>query len=474
MAKILLFNPADPQGRGFTREGRCTQRADFWSTVWPPLSLATAAALLEKDAHEVWVTDFAAKLPVRKSLAEAIKTMRPDFTIWPTTTETLSFDLSIAKLIKNNYSSAVTAVFGTHVSVHPDQALTNPYIDVVIRREPEGIIRELCRSTPGKWEGVDGISYRHQASGEIRHNEDAPFLEPEKIPAPAWHLLNLEGYRLPLKSRNFLIVAPIRGCPYACNFCTAEIYYGQKPRYRPLEQVIDEIAGGVLRYGIRDFFVWADTFTINRDYVQNFCRALIDRRLSIAWTCNSRVDTLDNETLALMKKAGLWMISFGIESGNNGILAATGKRITSEQSRQAVVMANKVGVKTAGHFMFGLPGETSKTMEETLNLALSLPLNIAQFYAATPFPGTRLYAEATGQGWLQPNSLMSQSKAVIEFPDLSAHDINSYLRFAYKKFYRRPHIIYGILSMLDLRAQIQSLFRRYQFRGGKAPCPNSF
>ncbi len=474
MAKVLLFNPAGPGGMCFTREGRCTQKADTWGTVWPPLSLATAAAMLEEDGHQVRVIDFSAKVPAPKTLAEMVRDIEPDFAIWPTATEALAHDLEIAQLIKSNHSPAITCVFGTHVTVHPEQALSNPFIDAVIRREPEGIIQELCRSAPGDWTGVDGVSFLDRATGKIRSNKDAAFIEPEKIPAPAWHLLDLSGYRLPLKNRKFLIVAPIRGCPYSCSFCTAEIYYGKKPRYRPVEKVVDEIAGSVSRYGIRDYFIWADTFTVNPAYVRDFCRMIIDRRLAIAWTCNSRVDTLDRETLALMKQAGLWMISFGIEAGDNDVLAATGKRITVEQSRQAVRMAHETGIKTAGHFMMGLPGETANTLKRTLALALSLPLDIAQFYTTTPFPGTRLYDQAISRGWLTSGCAMSQSKAVMELPGLPSRDVDFYRRYAYRKFYLRPRIAYRILSMIDLPAQIQYLFKRKKYRRGADSCPNSF
>lgn len=466
MAKVLLFNPDGPDGKCFTREGRCTQKADTWGTVWPPLSLATAAALLEEDGHQVRVMDFSANSPRRRTLEETVRDLKPDFAIWPTATETLVHDLKIAGRVKRSSPATVTCVFGTHVTVHPEQALADESIDAVIRNEPEGIIRELCRTTAGQWIGVDGLSFRNRVTGEIRNNKCASFIQPENIPAPAWHLLDLDGYRLPLKNRKFLIVAPIRGCPYPCSFCTAEIYYGKKPRYRPVEKVVDEIAGAVSRYDIRDYFIWADTFTLNRQYVQDFCRTILDRQLAIAWTCNSRVDTLDQETLALMKRAGLWMISFGIESGDDSILAGTGKRTTVKQSRQVIPMAHEMGIKTAGHFMLGLPGETSETMKATLDLALALPLDIAQFYAATPFPGTELYDEAAKRGWLKSEAVMSQSTPVLELPGLTIKDIDSYRRYAYRKFYLRPRIIRGLLSMMDPQAQMQSLFSRKKYRQG--------
>lgn len=460
MAKVFLFNPADAHGSGFTREGRCTQKADTWGTVWPPLSLATAAALLEEDGHQIKLFDFSAKQKKILSLAERVKNFQPDFAIWPTCTTTLSYDLSLAKIVKEASPKTITGVFGTHVTVEPRQALVNTAVDVVIRHEPEGIIQELCRRNSGQWNTVEGISYKESATDGILSNKNKEFLAPENIPPPAWHLLNLDGYRLPLKNRKFLIVAPVRGCPHQCSFCTASVYYGSKPRFRPVEKVVDEIAGNVSRFGIRDYFIWADTFTINSEYVRNFCLEITGRKLSIFWTCNSRVDVLDAKTLQMMKQAGLWMISFGLESANKEILAATGKGINPELSRQAVEMAKKTGIKTAGHFMFGLPGETAATMEQTLNFALSLPLDIAQFYAATPFPGARLYREAAEKGWIKSTTAMSQSKAVMDLPGLPSGEIDSYCRRARRKFYMRPRIAYSILSMIDPWGQLQSILKR--------------
>jgi anaerobic magnesium-protoporphyrin IX monomethyl ester cyclase len=458
MAQVLLFNPPALPGAGFTREGRCTQKADIWGTVWPPISLATAAALLEAEGHDVRLIDFSATTLNIEILPEIVRTMQPDFVIWPVSTTTMSSDLNIAGIVKENCLTAITCVFGTHVTVEPESALQNQFIDAVLRGEPEGIIRDMCRYTGEGWKSATGISYLDKATGLIRNNAKHDFLPPETIPHPAWHLLDLKKYRLPLKNRKFLIVAPLRGCPYRCSFCTASIYYGTKPRLRPVEKVIDEIAECISRYKIRDFFIWADTFTINSQYVRDFCAAIIDRQMDICWTCNSRVDTVEAQTLELMKRAGLWMISFGIEAGNNKILAATGKGITVEQSIKAVRMANDLGIQTAGHFMLGLPGETTKTMQETLALALSLPLDIAQFYAATPFPGTGLYYEAIRQGWLTKGTDMSQTESILELPGLSAKEVNAFRRYAMRKFYLRPRIAWSILSMIDPAAIVNSMF----------------
>lgn len=450
---VLLFNPPGPDGKGFTREGRCTQEAGIWKTHWPPVSLATSAAMIEREGHCARTVDFPASGFAVRGLIEAVRKIRPSLAVWSTGTPSLPFDLGIAELIRKHSSGTLTAVIGTHVTILPEEALLHPGLDMVIRGEPEKIIRNLS-AAGGGWKKVRGISYR-EPDGKTVHNPPEDLLDPEEIPFPAWHGMDLQPYRLPLKGTPFLIVAPTRGCPYHCSFCTAPLYYGSKLRERPVEKVVEEMRNNGDRYGVTEFFIWADTFTARKEYVMSFCRAIQERKLRISWTCNSRVDTVDGEMLEAMKEAGLWMISFGIESANDKILALAGKGISAKQSREAVQLANRTGLKTAGHFIFGLPGETEQTMQETLSMALELPLDIAQFYAAAPFPGTRLYDAAVRNGWLteadgEGSSLnCSQVSAGMDLPGLPAQRVNDFLRLAYKRFYARPRAFLNVLSMVE-------------------------
>jgi radical SAM superfamily enzyme YgiQ (UPF0313 family) len=475
---ILLFNPPALSGPGYTREGRCTQEASFWGTQWPPVSLATAAAMLRSDGRRVTLRDYPAEGLGPDALATDLDTLRPSLAVWSTGTPTLGSDLSLARLARDLAPEAVTAVLGTDVSVRPEEALAERALNVVIRGEPEGILRDLARSvageanagTPadtgaGKGNGqrsgalsfghIRGISWRSAADGTIFHNPDAPPLDPDAIPAPVWDGLDLGCYRLPLKGRRFLIVAPVRGCPWHCTFCTAPLYYGHRLRRRPVARVVDEMADNMARHAVREFFVWADTFTADRDYVRELCGTILARGMKVSWTCNSRVDTIDEGTLARMKEAGLWMISYGIESSSDAILAAAGKGITAAQSRAAVEMAHRLGIRTAGHFILGLPGETRRTMAETLDFALSLPLDIAQFYAAAPFPGTALYGEALEKGWLNPgpgddgSRAVSQGGATMDLPDLPAAEVDAFRRRALRRFYLRPGAAARILAMIE-------------------------
>ena len=165
---------------------------------------------------------------------------------------------------------------------------------------------------------IAGLSYRDAKTGKTHHNKPRAFISPESIPSPAWGYLDLAPYRLPLKGTPFLIVAPVRGCPYSCSFCTGALVLWKKVAQRPVEDVVSEIENNFIDSGCGTFLYGLTPLRATRLMPNSFQDHIVTRKLNIAWTCNSRVDTVDREMLALMKQAGLWMISFGLESGNDG------------------------------------------------------------------------------------------------------------------------------------------------------------
>jgi len=450
---ILLLNPPTRSSKKFIREGRCTQEQGVWAALWPPVSLAMMGAVLENSGHGVTVIDCPARDVNRDALLERIGSLCPGAVLWSTGTPSIVDDLSLAEEIKKIDKGIVTAVFGTHVTALDRQCMEDfPHLDCIIRNEPEVSALELVRALErgDAPETVAGLTVR-DAGKKIVATPPRPFLEDlDSLPLPAWHLLALDCYRLPLKGRRFLIVAPQRGCPFDCSFCTCQAYYGKRLRKRSAAEVIAEIEHDISRFDIRDFFIWSETFVVDKSYVAELCAMMLDRNLDISWTCNSRVDRVDADLLALMARAGCWMISYGIESGDQGVLDRAAKGITVDQIHTAVRLTKRAGIKTAAHFILGLPGETQQSMEKTITLAKKLGVHIAQFYAAVPFPGSRLYEQARQQGWIkeQEPGAMNQDHAVMELPGLSAETVNRYRRRAYRSFYFRPAALLRILGML--------------------------
>ena len=185
LARVLLLNPPHPEGKGLTRERRCTQEAGVWATQWPPVTLATAVALLEKDQHTLKVFDCPAVKWDQKKLQTEIQAFQPRFAFWNTATPTLDHDLHLGSIIKKAAPNATTGVMGTHVSALPEVALRHSGVDMVIQREPEGTIREICGENLPDWEDIPGIAYRNDLPHSFCENPTREFLKPEDIPAPA-------------------------------------------------------------------------------------------------------------------------------------------------------------------------------------------------------------------------------------------------------------------------------------------------
>jgi len=463
--RVLLLNPPAGGGRKFIREGRCTQEQGVWATLWPPLSLAVIGAVLERDGHQVRIMDCPAQGRTFDDVKMAIGEMSPGVIIWSTGTPSIENDLQLASRIKVWSPAARTVVFGTHVTALDRECLQSaPGLDIIVRNEPEATLAELVRklSEAKGIEGITGITYRNEQGGAVR-NPARPFMENlDDLPFPAWHLIDVDRYRLPLKGRPFLMVAPLRGCPFGCSFCTCHTYYGARLRTRSVESVIAEIVHDRERFGISDFFFWAETFVVNKDYVRRLCRAMLERNVRIAWTANSRVDTVDAELLALMAEAGCWMISFGIESASQAVLDRADKGTRVSDAMAAVQLARRAGIKTVGHFILGLPGETEVSLEETIVFAGKLKLDLAQFYCAVPFPGSRLYERALKEGWINPPdfSNFNQNTPLLNLPALPAGLVSRYRARAYRRFYTSPANVVRALRLvnwMDLRGLFRSM-----------------
>jgi len=461
--KILLFNPPTRDDKKFIREGRCTQEQGVWATLWPPISLATIGAVLEEDAQGVKMVDCAAQGISWDELGQLINSFLPQMVIWSTGTPSVGNDLELASFIKRCNDKIFTAVFGTHVTVMDKQCMEEfPSIDFIIRNEPELTSRELVKTLQEgrSIKDVAGLTFRNGA-GEIVSNPSRNFIEDlDRLPLPSWHLLNLDCYHLPLKGKRYLMVSPLRGCPFNCSFCTSQTYYGKRLRKRSVESVLREIEYDRKRFGIRDFFFWAETFVIDKEYVSNLCSAIIERGIHISWTSNSRVDTVDAPLLKLMAKAGCWMISYGIESASQRVLDEVGKGTRVEQAYEAVRYAKEAGIKTVGHFILGLPGETEESMRHTINYAKQLGLDLAQFYCAVPFPGSRLYQQALKEGWIKNAHFhhFRQDYAIMELPTISSQVVNRYRALAYRQFYFNLNRGYRTLKLVNWK-DVKWLFR---------------
>jgi len=191
-----------------------------------------------------------------------------------------------------------------------------------------------------------------------------------------------------------------RGCPYPCSFCADTTFYGHKLASQEPRISRREMEDVGLRFGVRDFLFWSESFTLNRDYALSVTEHIRRRRLNVSWVANSRVDHVDSELLSAMKAAGCWVIGYGIEAGSDSTLSKMKKGVNLEQTRRAIEQTVAAGIAAVAHCVLGYPGETEKDIRDTIRFVKSLPLDFAQFYCAVPFPGSALYEEAKREGWI--------------------------------------------------------------------------
>ncbi|MFQ5575778.1 MAG: B12-binding domain-containing radical SAM protein [Anaerolineae bacterium] len=451
---VLLVNPPAPDGGIWIRSQHRVGRRSRENMIWPQVSLATMAACLHPD-YTVEVVDAVATRMSWPEFEALLSTKQPKYYLTQVTAPTLTNDMYGVFLAKSK--GAKTIAFGTHVTPNTVNTLTDyPALDYVIRGEPELTLRELLDALDGKTgsgehletlmqttdpvrtpvsadaaaggdlSAIKGLGWRR--AGQITLNPDRPFIpDLNQLPLPMHHLLPLNDYRMPLIKGPYAFVVPSRGCPAGCKYCIKHVSYNYAVRLRSAESIMAEL-WSLKELGINNVMMYADLFTVNRRQVVSICKAMIESNIDMKWMCNSRVDFVDEEMLSLMGQAGCHMISWGIESGSEEILKRARKGASPAKAEQALRWARAAGIKNFGYFIIGLPGETEETIKQTIAFSKKLPLNVAIFHIAAPYPGTPFFYEVVENGWFRPGTNWEQvdmdQSTVLDYGHLSAEQLN--------------------------------------------------
>ncbi len=450
--KVMFINPPAYKGVKIVREGRCMQRRGAWTAVWAPVSLATSAAVVREKGHQVELYDCIIEEMDLESLLEKVKKFEPEAILLNTATPSIDWDLKVGEEIKKIIPDVKIAAFGIHVTVLPEETLReHPYIDILIRGEPEITFGEVVTTLEKreKLSKVKGITY--WKDGKIVHNRDRESLKNlDILPFPAWDLVKRDLYRMPFTNKPFLLVATSRGCPFNCVFCADIAFYGHRLALKSPKRIVDEMEWIKREFGIEDFLFWSESFTLNRNFAESVALEIINRNLNVRWVCNSRVDNVDLPLLRTFKKAGCWMIGYGIESGSQRTLDLMRKKTTIKQAVDAVKMSHQAGLDVTGHCVIGYPGETLEDMRKTVKFALDIDLDFAQFYCAVPFPGSELFTIAKANNWIVNHdwTWFEQNFSVLQTDDFTPQEVMELRKWAYKKFYFHPKTIYKTIKRL--------------------------
>lgn len=454
MKKIIFINPPTPELgvmviRDLDRSGRKTRE----KTIWPQTNLAYLAAVMKGKDFNVELMDCIADEIYWSELGgnfeEIIEKKKPDYILFNAISSTISNDMRVASLAKKVGAKSIAV--GSHVTALPKESIEKfKDLDFVIEGEAEETLPELVDTVEkgGDLSLVKGIAYRKE-NGEAIANEKRPLIKDlDSLPIPLHELMPIEKYNLPFIGSKFTFVTASRGCPFRCMFCRSPIAWNRIFRQRSNDSILAELRY-LKKLGIKNILFHSDTFTVNKKEIIELCKRMVNENLGIRWMCNSRVDTVDIETLEWMKRAGCEMVMFGLESGSQKVLDNARKDITVEKIRESVNNAARAGIKVWGYFIIGLPGENKETVDETIKLAKELPLTLANFAVASPYPGTDFFKLVTEEGWLTSSNwedFDQNYSAIVDYPDFSSEEIVGSMKRAYKEFYLRPRAVWNMLK----------------------------
>ena len=459
--KVYMLNP--PYFRHFGREMRW-QDTGRGGTLYYPIWLSYATGLLENNGHKVRLVDAIAWNWGIKRVIEDLRKFSPDMVVIGTSFTSINNDLGVSKKIKSEFDVDVPVVMVGPPASQFSEKMVDDGVDIVARYEYDFILAELTEKME-KGERIDnvpGISFKQ--NGRIIHNPNRPWSmsdELDELPFVSKVYkdhLNVHDYFLNYSLYPMVQIFTGRGCPYKCTFCSwPQSFMGRKYRVRSVENILDEIEWIEENLPVKEVFLEDDTFTINKNRVMEFCKGYMERSLDISWSCNARADTLDLETMKMMKKANCRFLIVGFESADDEILRNIKKGFTVEQAREFAKNVKKAGLLLHADFIAGLPGETKETIEMTKRFIREIKPEQLQVSVCSPFPGTELYEWCKKNGYLltdDPNEYLDEQghqKAIISYPWLTAEEIVQKVDSILKEYY---------LSLSYVPVALKQVFRR--------------
>jgi len=422
-----------------------SQHADAASKGYVPFPffLSYAASLAESRGFGVDLVDGIAEGLDEDAFVRRVRANNPDLVVLETSTPSIDVDLAMAERLKNEASTTI-ALSGPHASVFAQDVLRNPFVDYVLAGEYEETVSDLASAIEAGSDlnGVRGLCFRKD--GAVVANPRRDLLDLNGLPWPARHLLPMYAYNdafagMPIPN---VQMQASRGCPYGCIYCLwpQVMYGGRTYRTRDPVDVVNEMEWLLKHYEFKSVYFDDDTFNIGKKRMLQLCHEVSRRKIDIPWGIMARADTSDEETLKAMKDAGLYAIKYGVESGVQSLLDASGKSLDLEKTKHTVLLTKRLGIRVHLTFMFGLPGETHNTVDKTVQTALDLDPDSIQFSLATPFPGTEYFELADKRGllltkdWRMYDGLASP---VIRTEQMTAQELQKALEGAYERWRKR-------------------------------------
>jgi anaerobic magnesium-protoporphyrin IX monomethyl ester cyclase len=393
-----------------------------------PLGLLSLAAMLEKHGFTVTLDDLVYE-EEELAFIERLAATKPDIIGFSFLTTAVARTINLVEKVAKAIPDAIRIGGGAHCTGLPGKSLEDINLHYVIAGEGEYPLLDFCTRLRDKKpiDSVSGLVYR--SGDRIIENPIGGFIEDlNELPLPAWHLINMENYLFPpgyikgLFYYRTAFVMTSRGCPAHCIFCSSPGIFGRRIRRRSVENVMNEIRILKERFKVDSIFFLDDTFTLDANWVLEFCKQMKAQNINLPWACQTRVNVVTKSLLQTMKEGGCVQVDYGIESGSDRILKVIKKGTNVEMIKKAFAIAHEVGLRTYGSVLIGNPTETLEDIRMTKELLKEVKPSLTLFNFLTPMPGSELYDMALANGWMSDTYqyLFSYDTRTADVPLMSA------------------------------------------------------
>ena len=419
--EIVLIRPNDQKNvYGATNK---------YTACEPPYWAMMLAAFLREHHHDVVILDAEAENMSPEDVARKVAELSPVLVGMVITGTNLSASTwkmlgarATAKAIKASGCDGKIFFWGLHPSALPEQTLMEEPTDFVVKGESFGTVLGLLEMLEQNTNAIHRSSLKglyYMEDGEPKGNPLIELADVDKLPLQAADLVDMTKYHAHNwhtfgddKSRAYAVVATSLGCPFQCSFCAVSALFGKKfVRYFSPEHVVKEIDMLVKNYGVHYIKILDECFVLNKKHVEAICDLLIERGYDLNIWAYARVDTVDENLLGKLRRAGVRWLALGIESARNDVLTDVSKgQYTADDTQHAIDMIHKAGIYVIANFMFGLPEDDEQSMKDTLAFAKKLNCEWPNFYTTMAYPGSQLYRDCIKDGTPLPDTWLGYSQ----------------------------------------------------------------